>query len=52
MTKQLSKGTCYFCQGEWSRATMTKHLDRVSRECVKTHLESDRFLVAFGYKRQ
>ena len=26
MTKQLSKGTCYLCHGEFSKAAMTKHL--------------------------
>jgi Plasmid pRiA4b ORF-3-like protein len=31
MTKQLSKGTCALCHGEFSKATMTKHLEACQR---------------------
>ncbi len=31
MTKQLSKGTCSLCHGEFSKATMTKHLEACQR---------------------
>jgi hypothetical protein len=31
MTKQISTGTCYLCQGEFSKATMTKHLQACQR---------------------
>lgn len=31
MTKQLSKGTCSLCHGEFSKATMTKHLQACQR---------------------
>src|SRR5258708_21705927 len=34
MTKQISKGTCALCQGEFSKATMTKHLEVCQRRAT------------------
>jgi hypothetical protein len=31
MTKRISIGTCALCQGEFSRASMTKHLEACQR---------------------
>ncbi len=31
MTKQISRGTCALCQGEFSKAAMTKHLEACQR---------------------
>jgi hypothetical protein len=31
MTKRIAKGTCYLCQGEFSKATMTRHLEACQR---------------------
>ncbi len=34
MTKRISKGTCALCQGEFSRASMTKHLEACQRRAA------------------
>jgi hypothetical protein len=40
MTKQLSKGTCTLCQGEFSKATMTKHLEACQRRASDAQAEA------------
>jgi hypothetical protein len=35
MTKRISKGTCALCQGEFSRASMTKHLEACQRRATE-----------------
>jgi hypothetical protein len=35
MTKRISKGTCALCQGEFSRASMTKHLEACQRRAAE-----------------
>src|SRR5713226_4346681 len=40
MTKQLSKGTCYLCHGEFSKAAMTKHLEACQRRAIGAQAEA------------
>src|SRR6266487_3021906 len=40
MTKQLSKGTCSLCHGEFSKATMTKHLEACQRRAIPAAAEA------------
>jgi Plasmid pRiA4b ORF-3-like protein len=40
MTKQLSKGTCALCHGEFSKATMTKHLETCRRRASDVRAEA------------
>ena len=40
MTKQLSKGTCSLCHGEFSKATMTKHLEACQRRANDARAEA------------
>jgi Plasmid pRiA4b ORF-3-like protein len=40
MTKQLSKGTCALCHGEFSKATMTKHLEACQRRATDARAEA------------
>ncbi len=40
MTKQLSKGTCSLCHGEFSKATMTKHLEACQRRAHQAAAEA------------
>src|SRR5260370_5083888 len=40
MTKQLSKGTCSLCHGEFSKATMTKHLEACQRRARDARAEA------------
>lgn len=35
MTKRISQGTCALCQGEFSRASMTKHLQACQRRATE-----------------
>jgi len=38
MTKRISKGTCALCQGEFSRASVTKHLQACQRRATDAAL--------------
>lgn len=40
MTKQLSKGTCYLCHGEFSKGTMSKHLEACQRRAHNAQAEA------------
>jgi hypothetical protein len=40
MTKQLSQGTCYLCQGEFSKGAMTKHLEACQRRAIAAQAEA------------
>ena len=39
MTRQISKGTCTFCHGEFSKASMTRHLESCEQR-VAIHAEA------------
>ena len=40
MTKQLSKGTCALCHGEFSKASMTRHLEACQRRANEARAEA------------
>lgn len=42
MTKRISKGTCALCQGEFSRASMTKHLEACQRRAAEAQRSAGR----------
>jgi hypothetical protein len=35
MAKQVSKGTCFLCKGEFSKATIARHLEAIF--CLNLH---------------
>ena len=42
MTKRISKGICALCQGELSRANMTRHLEACQRKAADAERSAGR----------
>jgi len=59
MTRQISKGTCTFCHGEFSKASMTRHLESCEQRVAiqaeaRSHQQAQKtrafHLVVEGYR--